>query len=104
MHGHFTQVAEHTPVEVRGVLRALLCGAEWEPVISDVLFVATELLTNVRRHTDGRCYLTVLVEARGVHVHVRDYSTDLPVQVDAGEDDESGRGVLAVLGCVTDFR
>ncbi|MER6145344.1 ATP-binding protein [Streptomyces sparsogenes] len=97
-------VTERTPAEVRRLLRVLLSAPAFAPIVDDVLFVATELLTNVWKHTDGRCHLTVLTGPRGVHIHVRDYSTDLPVQVIAEDDEESGRGVVAVDRCATGFQ
>ncbi|MGY0060579.1 ATP-binding protein [Streptomyces sp. LZ34] len=99
----FSKVLERSPAEVRRLLRALLSAPGSALVVDEVLFVTTELLTNVWKHTDGRCHLTVVTGPRGVHVHVRDYSTDLPVQVIAGDDEESGRGVVAVDRCATNF-
>lgn len=101
---HFSRVLERTPAEVRRLLRVLLGAAGFARIVDEVLFVTTELLTNVWKHTDGRCHLTVLVSSHGVHVHVRDYSVDLPIQVIAEDDDESGRGIVAVDRCATSFQ
>lgn len=100
----FSRVLERTPAEVRRLLRVLLSTPTFGLVVDEVLFVTTELLTNVWKHTDGRCHLTVLTGPHGVHVHVRDYSTDLPIQIIAGNDEESGRGVVAVDRCATSFQ
>ncbi|MEU5030300.1 ATP-binding protein [Streptomyces milbemycinicus] len=99
-----SRVEERTPAEVRRLLRVLLSAPGFARIVDDVLFVTTELLTNVWKHTDGRCHLTVLIDPHGVHIHVRDYSTDLPVQVIADDDEESGRGVVAVDRCATSFQ
>ncbi|MDX3226719.1 ATP-binding protein [Streptomyces sp. ME19-01-6] len=97
-------MTERTPAEVRRLLRVLLNAPAFVPIVEEVLFVTTELLTNVWKHTDGRCRLTVLIAPHGVHVLVRDYSTDLPVQVIAEDDEECGRGVVAVDRCATRFQ
>ncbi|GAA2494339.1 ATP-binding protein [Streptomyces thermolineatus] len=90
------------PREVRRILRAHL--RLWRmPESADAAELAvTELLANVAAHVpDGRCAVTVRRRPAGVRVEVRDTSPLLPALREAGEWEESGRG-LALVAAVTD--
>lgn len=90
------------PREVRRILRAHL--RLWRmPEAADAAELAvTELLANAAAHVpDGRCAVTVRRRPAGVRVEVRDASPLLPALREAGEWEESGRG-LALVAAVTD--
>ncbi|MFI9580467.1 ATP-binding protein [Streptomyces sp. NPDC052236] len=89
-------MTERTPSELRRLLRLLLETAGLEPITDDVLFVVSELVTNVWKHTDGHCHFAVHTSQLGVHILIRDYSRDLPMGGAVNQDNESGRGILAV--------
>jgi anti-sigma regulatory factor (Ser/Thr protein kinase) len=92
----FGQVTETTPAQFRRALNTLLGLWGLGELIDDAHLVATELLTNVYRHTDRRCEIVLLTNASGAHLQVRDYSTAMPRTPCATPDGESGRGILAV--------
>jgi hypothetical protein len=85
------------PGEVRRWLREHLAQAEVSPAtVEDAVLLASELVTNVVRHTEqpGRVHLKVLADA--VVVEVVDGDAGQPVTKAAGERDTSGRGVALV--------
>ncbi|WP_159073503.1 ATP-binding protein [Streptomyces sp. RTd22] len=89
-------MTERTPGQFRRVVDTLLGLWGLGELVDDARLVATELLTNVHRHTDGRCEVVLLASPSGVHIQVRDYSLDMPQARFATPDQERGRGVVAV--------
>ncbi|MFC8454829.1 ATP-binding protein [Kitasatospora sp. NPDC057223] len=59
--------------------------------------IVTELVANAVRHTGCRCIaVSVRIESRTVRVAVRDSSVTLPVFVNTGTTETSGRGIALV--------
>jgi hypothetical protein len=89
-------VTERTPGQVRRVLDTLLGQWGLTGFVDGARLVATELLTNVHRHADGRCDFVLLAGAAGVHIQVRDYSVAELRMAPITLDRECGRGLLTI--------
>ena len=83
--------------EARRQVRAAICA--WEiPVDPDVAILLTsELVTNAIRHeVTGIVMLAITCSYGQLRVDVHDTSCCLPMLVEAGADDEAGRGLMLV--------
>ena len=83
--------------EARRQVRAAICA--WEiPVDPDVAVLLTsELVTNAIRHeVTGIVMLAITCSYGQLRVDVHDTSCCLPMLVEAGADDEAGRGLMLV--------
>lgn len=87
----------HSVPVIRAVLTLLLrawqLGSE---VIDDAALLVTEVASNAVRHGAGELVLAVTDQAGIVWVSVHDDSPALPHLVDAGAEDEGGRGLWLV--------
>ncbi len=75
------------------------CLADWGTVSAtdSAELVVTELVANAVRHTGCRCIaVSVRIEGRTVRVAVRDSSVTLPVLINTGTTETSGRGIAMV--------
>lgn len=91
---------EHAPGFARMYVRVRL--GEWglRHVADPVQQVASELVANSVRHSDGENVMIWLTRTgTSVIVHAWDGSPVLPVVRNAGPDDENGRG-LAIVGAL----
>lgn len=85
-------------VPVTRAILTLLLGA-WQlavELVEDAALLVTEVTSNAVRHGAGELVVTVTDQAGIVCVSVHDDSPDLPHPVDAGADDEGGRGLVLV--------
>ncbi|MDL4821172.1 ATP-binding protein [Actinomadura opuntiae] len=88
--------------QARAVRRFVGCLLDGFPRLDDVLLAADELVVNALRHTEsGRCGGRFTVEVAHAYDHVRVSVSDQggpgePVCREAGELDESGRGLRTV--------
>ncbi|MGH3328209.1 MAG: ATP-binding protein [Streptomycetales bacterium] len=103
--GSWTRAFPGEPLAVghaRAWLAALLDGG---PLTDEAQLVLSELATNAVRHTASREYgftVTVEVGPRGLCLRVTDAGApEPPVPTDAGQDEESGRGLRIVEALAT---
>ena len=85
-----------TPAAARAFAREAVESGLPDVRIEDVALVVSELVTNAVVHGEGDITLNVVVAPDTVHVEVEDREPELPGQVDAALDSESGRGLLLV--------
>ena len=95
------QVTPRSPGQLRRVIGALLETWGQAELVDDAQFVATELLTNVLKHAGPKCRVVLSAGSYGAHIHVRDFSTTLPIRRPASDTQENGRGIQAVGRCAT---
>ncbi|MFE9597095.1 ATP-binding protein [Streptomyces hokutonensis] len=67
-----------------------------EQAMENVELLAGEIIANAVLYTDGPCDVAVTRTDERLRVEVTDTDPSLPSVVDAGLDDESGRGLLLV--------
>ncbi|MEU1364927.1 ATP-binding protein [Streptomyces sp. NPDC005803] len=76
-----------------------------DELAEDSALIVTELVANAVQHA-RRDFLRVVVErtdARTVRVAVADFSQAWPVEREAGDGDEGGRGLLLVAALAADW-
>ncbi|MYS33864.1 anti-sigma regulatory factor (Ser/Thr protein kinase) [Streptomyces sp. KhCrAH-43] len=89
----------------RRLTEAALCCWGLGELADDGALIVSELVANAVRHA-RRESVRVLVERisqRKVRVAVTDFSRGLPVECQAGDGDESGRGLLLVAALASDW-
>ncbi len=80
---------------LRDLTRAGLAVWGLARVADTVVLGVVELVTNVLKHTDGGCVVTLLAGTTDLRVTVRDFDRTLPVLGNGDDDDaENGRGLL----------
>jgi len=80
---------------LRDLTRAGLAVWGLASVADTVVLGVVELVTNVLKHTDGGCVVTLLAGTGDLLVTVRDFDHTLPVLGNREDDEaESGRGLL----------
>ncbi|MQY15651.1 hypothetical protein SRB5_58390 [Streptomyces sp. RB5] len=67
-----------------------------DDLLDPTLLCLTELVTNVHRHTDGRCSLRVATARGGLLLVVSDLSRQLPTLREPDWEAGSGRGIFLV--------
>lgn len=92
-----------TPAAARAFAREALDRGHAAVRIEDVALVVSELVTNAVVHGDGDITLDVVVAGDAIRVEVEDREPELPDQLDAGADAESGRGLLLVSRIATEW-
>ncbi|MFI5800855.1 ATP-binding protein [Streptomyces sp. NPDC051677] len=65
-------------------------------MLESVELLASEVIANAVLHTDAPCDVAVTRTEDRLRVEVTDIDPSLPSPVEAGSDDESGRGLLLV--------
>jgi anti-sigma regulatory factor (Ser/Thr protein kinase) len=81
----------------RRFLRDQLCSAHHATVQDEAELLVSELIGNGVRHGLPPIVLTVECDrSAGLRVSVRDHDPTPPVRREAGDDDESGRGITLV--------
>ena len=78
------------------VRRSLAQQAVEEEVADTVELLTSEVVTNAVLHAASTCELNVAVTRDRVRVEIHDQSSAVPVRLDAGPDDQAGRGLLIV--------
>ncbi|MEH0555704.1 ATP-binding protein [Streptomyces sp. B21-101] len=99
---------EADPAEVRLLRRAAVAQLEqWgaASVAEETELLVTELVTNVIKHVGGRVSATLILEWRceRLRVEVHDKSRILPAPVQAGCDEECGRGLHLLAALAADW-
>ncbi|GAA0603384.1 ATP-binding protein [Streptomyces crystallinus] len=95
-------VGVHSARHVRRIVRTHLDFWAMSDLVDAVELAVTELLANVVRHVPDRyCELSLHRRPYGIRVEVSDRSPQLPLPLNATEEDESGRG-LVLLDAVVD--
>ncbi|MFE2410809.1 ATP-binding protein [Kitasatospora sp. NPDC059408] len=64
--------------------------------ISDLKLCTSEVVANALKHAGSECWIKVIWTGEHLKIEVQDRSLRLPHMPKAGEDDESGRGLLLV--------
>lgn len=101
-YGMRLTVGAHSARHVRRIVRMHLDLWAMSDLVDAVELAVTELLANVVRHVPDRyCELLLQRRPHGVRVEVSDRHPQLPLPLDASEEDESGRG-LVLLDAVVD--
>jgi anti-sigma regulatory factor (Ser/Thr protein kinase) len=67
-----------------------------DQALENVELLASEVIANAVLHTDAPCDVSVTRTDERLRVEVTDTDPSLPSAVEAGPDDESGRGLLLV--------
>jgi anti-sigma regulatory factor (Ser/Thr protein kinase) len=81
----------------RHLLRQSLSSHLRQDMLDDVVFMASELVTNAVVHARTRCELAVYIPADGLlRVAVSDCEMTQPTVADVGVSDEQGRGLRLV--------
>lgn len=90
-------VDQRSSRHARYFLRAASCPAHQSRVLDQAQLLATELVTNAVRHGGPPVRVEVACDgSKGMTVRVSDGSEAGPVLRNAGDTDESGRGVMLV--------
>ena len=92
---------EASVVKARRLVSASLRVWSLEAGEATACLVTSELVTNAVRHARLAAVIVrvSLIGPRQVRVAVVDFSRTPPTLINAGVDDESGRGLVAVAGC-----
>lgn len=91
------------PAEARARVRSTCQGRLPDDLLTDLLLVVSELVTNAVRHGFGTIVMTVESAADEVLVTVADESSRLPRRVDAAVTSEGGRGLGLVERLALDW-
>nr|WP_234386360.1 ATP-binding protein [Streptomyces sp. ERV7] len=95
-------VGVHSARHVRRIVRTHLDFWAMSDLVDAAELAVTELLANVVRHVPDRyCELSLHRRPHGIRVEVSDRFPQLPLPLNASEEDESGRG-LVLLDAVVD--
>ncbi|MFI1176498.1 ATP-binding protein [Streptomyces melanogenes] len=95
-------VGAHSARHVRSIVRTHLDFWAMSELVDAAELAVTELLANVVRHVPDRyCELSIHRRPHGVRIEVSDRFPQLPLPLNASEEDESGRG-LVLLDAVVD--
>ena len=94
-------MSDQAPSSARSFARRSGCPEHALEVLDDALLLISELVTNSLLHGGPPIVLAIECDGRGLRVRVRDGASDLPVPRQAGDDDESGRG-LSLVDLLTD--
>jgi anti-sigma regulatory factor (Ser/Thr protein kinase) len=78
-------------------------AAGWDDHIDDVAMLISELATNAILHGQRPIAITVETSADRVRVEVMDAAPSMPVELDAGPELESGRGLAIVAALAHDW-
>lgn len=98
---HYT-ADEHAPHDARLHVRARLGTWRLQHLSETLELLASELVTNAIRHSGGRDVMMWLTQTdTTVTVHVADPNPAPPVRREAGDLDETGRG-LAIVETLSD--
>ncbi|MFD3719240.1 SpoIIE family protein phosphatase [Streptomyces sp. NPDC058674] len=85
------------PAAVRHLIRAAVAAWGAGERADEIELAADELMTNALVHTDGGAQVGLRLTAQGrIRIEVEDSSSALPRPRDAGDWEESGRGLLLV--------
>ena len=79
---------------LRDLTRAGLAVWGLASVADTVVLGVVELVTNVLKHTNGGCVVTLLAGTSDLLVTVRDFDRTLPVLGSGDDEAENGRGLL----------
>ncbi|MCN9240720.1 ATP-binding protein [Streptomyces sp. RY43-2] len=72
-------------------------------IIDSAVVCATEMMTNVHKHADGRCVFLLSETTRGVRIVVSDHNPVLPTVTQPDWDSESGRGMWLLSSIAQDW-
>ena len=75
----------------------------WHDHVDDIAMVITELATNALLHGQRPIAITVETSAAWVRVEVTDAGPAMPVELDAGPELETGRGLAIVAALAHDW-
>src|SRR5687768_9526158 len=89
-------VQSTSPSIAREFARRSGCTDHALDLLDDALLLISELVTNSIRHGGPPIVLAIDCDGEGLHVRVRDGSTDRPQIADRGTDAENGRGMTLV--------
>lgn len=86
-----------TPRVVRQAIRAALLGQSCPQGLTDTAeLLASELLSNAVRHSDGLITVTLRADPDHIHIAVLDNHPELPGPLASTPDQEFGRGLFLV--------
>ena len=85
-----------SPQLARDFARRSGCTDHALDLLDDALLLISELVTNSILHGGPPILLAIECDGEGLHVRVRDGSTEPPVVAHRGEQAESGRGITLV--------
>ena len=89
-------VESRSAAVARAFARASGCSEHALDLLDDALLLISEIVTNAILHGGPPIVLAIDCDGVGLHVRVRDGAPAAPVQRDAGEDAENGRGMSLV--------
>ena len=89
-------ISSTSPMAARDWARRTGCTSHALEVLDDALLLISELVTNSVKHGGPPIVLAIDCDGDGLHVRVRDGSTDVPVPRQSDEDSEDGRGMTLV--------
>lgn len=95
-------VASSVP-EGRAFVRKALTAWHCESCADEALLLSSEVLTNALRHAAGPIDLRVRRTTRELTVEVADRNPQMPQPREAGEEEESGRGLLLVRALASEW-
>jgi anti-sigma regulatory factor (Ser/Thr protein kinase) len=78
-------------------------AAGWHEYVDDVAMLASELATNAVLHGQRPIGITLEASAHRLRVEVTDAGAAMPVELDAGPELESGRGLAIVAALADDW-
>ncbi|MCF6525067.1 ATP-binding protein [Streptomyces sp. JJ36] len=102
----YTLYVPHDPRAIgvaRSTLHAVLVQNDLPQLIDTATLLASELLTNAYRHTDGPASLRLRWRHGVLRVGVWDTDPTPPVKAEFGPGLERGRGLLLVKVCADDW-
>ncbi|MFI1866434.1 ATP-binding protein [Streptomyces jumonjinensis] len=88
---------------MRRITKANLRHWKLAAVMVEALLIVSELVTNAIQHGDGPVRLRVEHHAHELRIEVTDGSPTMPVLREAGDDDESGRGLVLVAAMAEEW-
>lgn len=86
-------VGRRAPGEARRFLEQVGCSEHATALLEPAVLLVSELVTNAVLHGGPPLVVEVDCDEVSLQVRVRDGGTALPVQREAGDDAESGRGM-----------
>jgi anti-sigma regulatory factor (Ser/Thr protein kinase) len=89
-------VSSEAPAMARDFLRTAHCSTHHSSVLDDAVLLVSELVTNSVLHGGPPVVVEVDCDGNVLQVRVRDGSPELPNHRQAGQTDESGRGLALV--------
>jgi anti-sigma regulatory factor (Ser/Thr protein kinase) len=95
--------SREAPALAREFLRNATCVEHHSEVVDDAVLLVSELVTNSVLHGGPPVVVAVDCDEDTLEVRVRDGSSALPTRRDAGQVDESGRGLALVAEMSSDW-